>query len=58
MVIFIGDDALQASGTDKASMIDIRTGITVALGRNVIGCAKDIELIRPSLLLFVVCCLE
>jgi hypothetical protein len=37
MVIFIGDDAPQASGTDNASMIDIKAGIAIALRRNVRG---------------------
>jgi hypothetical protein len=42
MVIFVGDDAPQVSETDKASMIDIRAGIAIALRRNVSGYAKDI----------------
>ena len=43
MVIFVGDAAPQASGTDKASMTDIRKGIAIALRRSVSGYAKDIE---------------
>jgi hypothetical protein len=43
MMIFTGDDAPQANGTDKASMLDKRAGTAIALRRNVSGCAKDIE---------------
>src|SRR6266481_6723262 len=53
MVIFIGDDALQANGTDKASMIDIRAAIAIALRRNVSGYAKDILDLRLPLRGFI-----
>jgi hypothetical protein len=51
MVIFIGNDAAQANGTDKASIIDISAGIAIALRRNVSGFAKDIESMPPSQIL-------